>query len=167
MIQRNDFATKALKMMEAGRFDKKTTTTIVNGSASSMLSNSTSSTKRSGLMKRSRSSRSVVSGSFDMGDFLKASQQVEDTIAFPAIEWPSFDDDDDSSSDDDNSYSFASPLTRKREGREEDEEEEDNFGYQSQRKRQCRGLTRCDRSCNLSSLWEVPTERRGSNGSLS
>jgi len=166
MIQRSDFATKALKTTEDGGFEqsRKRSTTSCR-SASSMLSSSRSSTITSGA-KRSAPS----SGSFDMGEFLKASQQVEDTIAFPTIEWPSFDDDYDSSSsssDDDNSYSMRSLSTRTREEREEDDD--DFFQQQSPRKRQCRGLIRCDRSCNLSSLWEMAasSERHGSNGSLS
>jgi hypothetical protein len=54
--------------------------------------------------KRSRSSEVV---SFDMSSFAEASQQVEDSIAFPSIEW-SFGDDE---SDDE--Y-FPSPPAPKR-----------------------------------------------------
>jgi hypothetical protein len=109
----------------------------------SMISQSTSTS-----MKRSRS----LSGSFDMSDFLKVSQQVEDSIAFPSIEWPTLSDDTDD---------------------EEDNDSEDEFGTFSSRpnKRHCRGLVRCNRSSNLSSLVDMEShrtpERRGSSGSLS
>lgn len=159
MIQRNDydFATKALKSIENAGLEEQPSRKLATMSypgAGKMLcggNSSTTNTTRSSPLKRLRS-RSTVSGSFDMGDFLKASQQVEETIAFPAIEWPSFDDDD---------SSVASSVTK------DDDEEEDYF--QHSRKRQCRGLVRCDRSCNLSSLWEIAklSERSGSNGSLS
>ncbi|KAG7371890.1 hypothetical protein IV203_018032 [Nitzschia inconspicua] len=85
--------------------------------------------------------------SFDMSDILKASQQVEDSFAFPVIEWPSFD---------------------------ADSEEDDEFSAPPS-KRQCRGLVRCDRSSNLYTLSAIATstvsinaivERQGSNGSL-
>ncbi len=98
-------------------------------------------------MKRSR----ALSGSFDMSDFLKVSQQVEDSIAFPSIEWPSLGDDSED---------------------EGDNESVDEF-YPSSRpsKRHCRGLVRCNRSSNLSSLVDMASrhasERRGSSGSLS
>lgn len=159
MIQRNDLATKALvKTVEEGGFEptnNKPVTLSCLGASSSMLSNSA--TKRSSLL-----------GSFDMGDFLKASEQVEETIGFPSVEWPSLDDaDSDCSSDDDNSYSTQSPLTRSRDDRNNDEE---YFNHQTnRRKRQCRGLTRCSRSCDLSSLWKLSasSERAGSFGSLS
>jgi hypothetical protein len=94
-------------------------------------------------MKRSL----TVAGSFDMSEFLKVSQQVEDSISFPSIEWPSFDD-------------------------EEDESEDEFRPARQSSKRQCRGLVRCNRSSNLCSLVEMAshhqaTERRGSSGSLS
>ena len=101
-----------------------------------------------------------------MGEFLKASQQVQDTITFPAIEWPSFDDDDSSSDSD----SATASLTRPREHLEEIDDDEDEDDYCHGRpKRQCRGLTRSGRSCNLSSLIDVAnrSQRHGSNGSLS
>jgi len=170
MIQlNNDLTTKALKSIESVDFEQsmRKRATMSFPSGSSMLSSSTE-TKRSVPLKRSRS-RSALAGSFDMGDFLKASQQVEDTIAFPAIEWPSFDDDDISSSDDDNN-SAASSLTRQRQvGEDLDDDDDEDFFHQSPRKRPCRGLTRCDRSGNLTSLWElaIRSERHGSNGSLS
>ena len=47
------------------------------------------------LLKRSRSTFA-----FDMSIFEEASQQVEESIAFPSIEWNFSDDDDDSSSTD-------------------------------------------------------------------
>eukprot|EP00537_Pseudo-nitzschia_pungens_P001448 CAMPEP_0172356940 /NCGR_PEP_ID=MMETSP1060-20121228/1304_1 /TAXON_ID=37318 /ORGANISM="Pseudo-nitzschia pungens, Strain cf. cingulata" /LENGTH=168 /DNA_ID=CAMNT_0013077339 /DNA_START=52 /DNA_END=558 /DNA_ORIENTATION=+ len=168
MIQRNDLATKALvKTMEDGGFQPtlKSVSLSCFGTTSMLSSGAT---KRSSPMKRSLPS---CSGPFDMGDFLKASEQVEETIAFPSIQWPSLDDEDsDLSSDDDTSYSAQSQssLTRSREDRDEDDDYE-SFSSLSSRKRQCRGLTRCHRSCNLSSLWNMsaPSERRGSTGSLS
>uniref|UniRef100_A0A7S0UMI9 Uncharacterized protein n=1 Tax=Pseudo-nitzschia delicatissima TaxID=44447 RepID=A0A7S0UMI9_9STRA len=163
MIQiNNDLATKAL--MSIGN-EQQTAKRAASGFPSVVGGSSTDS-QRSAPLKRTRS-RFGLSGSFDMGEFLQASQQVEDTIAFPAIEWPSFDDDDSSSSDSDSAAtSFATPRER-REHFDDDEEEED-FCF-SRRKRQCRGLTRSDRSCDLSSLIDVANhaERRGSNGSMS
>ena len=170
MIQRNDLATKALvKTVEDGGFEPtRKPVTLCLGSSSMIAKNAT---KRQSALKRSRSS---LPGSFDMGDFLKASVQVEETIAFPAVEWPSLDDiDGDCSCDDDNSYSttqYPSLLTRSRDDRDEDEDCDDFFDYESsRRKRQCRGLTRCNRSCNFSSLWQMSatSERHGSAGSLS
>jgi len=165
MIQRtNDLATQALMIIENGGLQQKKRASMTYPSATAMLS---SNAKQSSAMKRSRS---ALSRSFDMGDFLKASEQVEETIAFPTIEWPSFDDDY-SSSDEENSFNVASSLTRPREeynNHADDDDEDEDFSV-NPRKRQCRGLTRCDRSCNLSSLWEISnrSERRGSNGSLS
>ena len=123
-------------------------------------------------LKRSRPGSSSGS-SFDMGDFIKASQQVEETIAFPSIEWPSFDDDSDDSSSSSSNTSisdFDNSCSRSSRTRQENEDDEGEYGFSSSpRKRQCRGLIRCDRSCNLTSLWEmaITSERRGSNGSLS
>merc|ERR1740117_295022 len=158
MIQRNEFgATKALQVFESSSMSEhkaRTSLPMIN-------SITTTTTKTS--MKRSRSS--AASSAFDMGDFIKASQQVEETIAFPTIEWPSLDyddnSDDSSSSDDSDSFSF-SRITK-------EDDDDDFFQQQPSRKRLCRGLTRCDRSCNLSSLFEmaITSERRGSNGSLS
>eukprot|EP00536_Pseudo-nitzschia_multiseries_P010759 jgi/Psemu1/307567/fgenesh1_kg.338_\ len=108
-----------------------------------------------------------------MEDFLKASEAVEETIAFPTIEWPSLDDidNDSSSSDDDTNYSSLSQssLTRPRDDERDDDDDYESMNFQHSRKRQCRGLTRCNRSCNLSSLWKLSatSERRGSTGSLS
>jgi hypothetical protein len=62
------------------------------------------------------------SGSFDMSAFTEASQQVEDAIAFPSIEW-SFDDSD-------------------------SEEEE----YSPASKRRCRGIARSENSSDLFTL---------------
>lgn len=109
-------------------------------------------------LKRSRSR-----SSFDMRDFLQASQQVEETIAvFPAaIEWTttSFDDTDSddtsstgSSSDSDNSSTRS--CSRSDEG-EYDDSDCLSTSSPRRRKRHCRGLRRCDRSCNLTSLWEM------------
>jgi len=159
MIQRNEFgATKALQVFESSSMSEHKERTN-----SPMIKSFT--TTNTSSMKRSRSS---ASSSFDMGDFIKASQQVEETIAFPTIEWPSLDSDDDddsSSSCDDSDFSFS--RTTKNDN--DDDEDDDFFQQQPIRKRQCRGLSRCDRSCNLSSLYEmaITSERRGSNGSLS
>lgn len=101
--------------------------------------------RKSNCMKRSRDEP------FDMSAFLEASQQIEDSIAFPVIEWPSFDDNSDS--DDDASFCYAPPS-----------------------KRHCKGLVRCNRSSNLSTLTATSmsstdidhnsVQRQGSNGSL-
>ena len=83
-------------------------------------------------LKRSRSAM----GSFDMSVFVEASQQLEDSIAFPSIEFPTFDSDDEEE--------YASPPAAKR---------------------RCRGLTRTKNiSSDLSSLGS--SERFGSYGSL-
>lgn len=75
-------------------------------------------------------------GSFDMTSFVEASQQVEDSIAFPTLEWPSLDGDDD----------------------------DDQELYVPPTKRQCRGLVRSNKaSFDLTAL---PSERAGSCGSL-
>jgi hypothetical protein len=168
MIQCNEFgATKALQVFESS--PSRLTNNHTKRTASPMINSITTNTNTSS-MKRSRpsSSSSSSSSSFDMRDFIKASQQVEETIAFPTIEWPSldYDDDDDSSSScDDSDFSFS--RTTKNDN--DDDEDDDFFQQQPIRKRQCRGLSRCDRSCNLSSLYEmaITSERRGSNGSLS
>jgi hypothetical protein len=132
MIQQTNFATIALqRCQQEDSFLKELPLFEVERRMSNCSSSSNSS---SSSLKRSR----AVSGSFDMSEFLEASKKVEDSIAFPVIEWPSFDDDDDSSEDED----FCPPS-----------------------KRQCKGLVRCTRSSNLSTLTET-AERRGSNGSL-
>jgi len=162
MIQRNiDLATKALKSLENGvnQPTKKRALMSCPGASNTLGMNGAG--HRSTSLKRSRS---ALSGTFDMGEFLKASQQVEETIVFPSIEWPSFDDDESSTtSDTENSFSTSSSP---REEFDEDDEEEYS---PSPRKRQCRGLTRCGKSCNLQSLWQISgdMERRGSFGSLS
>eukprot|EP00526_Cylindrotheca_closterium_P021483 CAMPEP_0113639736 /NCGR_PEP_ID=MMETSP0017_2-20120614/20852_1 /TAXON_ID=2856 /ORGANISM="Cylindrotheca closterium" /LENGTH=105 /DNA_ID=CAMNT_0000550977 /DNA_START=113 /DNA_END=430 /DNA_ORIENTATION=+ /assembly_acc=CAM_ASM_000147 len=68
--------------------------------------------------KRSRSSM----GSFDLSEFEAASKQIEDSIAFPSIEW-SFSDDED-----------------------------DVFSFERPSKRSCSGLVRSKSSADLSSL---------------
>lgn len=164
MIQRNEFgATKALQVFESSSMSEHKARTNLP-----MINSITTTTTNTSSMKRSRSS---ASSAFDMGDFIKASQQVEETIAFPTIEWPSLDyddnSDDSSSSDDSDSFSFS--RITKDDDDDDDSENDDFFQQQPSRKRLCRGLTRCDRSCNLSSLFEmaITSERRGSNGSLS
>jgi hypothetical protein len=74
---------------------------------------------------------------FDMSDFFKASQRVEDSIAFPSIEWPDI---------------------------ESDSEEDDVLTREPAAKRRCRGLVRSKNSFNLESLGS--TQRFGSAGSL-
>jgi hypothetical protein len=86
-------------------------------------------------LKRSRSTMGSFE-SFDMSDFAKASQQVEESIAFPTIEWPDIDD-----SEEDNEPTFEPTA-----------------------KRRCRGLVRSKNSCNLFELGS--TQRLGSAGSL-
>lgn len=88
-------------------------------------------------LKRSRNE--FEEAAFDMSDFEEASKQVEDSIAFPSIEW-SFDDNDD--------------------------DEED---YQMHpRKRSCQGFSRSQGALNLASIRDPSRcqQRRGSNGSL-
>lgn len=166
MIQlNNDLATKALMSIENGGLEMAEP----SRKRATMSLSSSADTQRSAPLKRSRSfSRSALSGSFNMGEFLKASQKVEETIAFPAIEWPSLDDDDDDSSSDASSLTSPRELRQDVEDDDDDDDEEEDF-FQGRRKRQCRGLTRCNRSCNLSSLCEHSnrSERRGSNGSMS
>lgn len=167
MIHRNnDFATQALKSIENEEFNQPSRKRVMMIYPST--GNSSADIQRCAPLKRSRS-RPTLSATFDMGEFLKASEQVEETIAFPKIEWPSFNDDESNSSDGDDSYTTASSLARPSEAHEEIDDEDDEDFNQNRRKRQCRGLTRCSRSCNLSSLWELgnSSERHGSNGSLS
>ena len=60
---------------------------------------------------------------------MKASEKVEETIAFPAIEWPSFDDDDVSSSDSD-SATFSLAMSRDHlQDLEDDDDEEEEDDY--------------------------------------
>jgi len=173
MLQPDTFATKALQRImyepSSSSFQKKRASPMISINNTMQRSTGRGATT---TLKRSRPGSSSCS-SFDMGDFIKASQQIEETIAFPSIEWPSFDDDDSSSSsssnnsisDYNNSSSRSSRTTTL-----ENEDDEGEYGFSaSSRKRQCRGLVRCDRSCNLTSLWEmaIMSERRGSNGSLS
>jgi hypothetical protein len=89
-------------------------------------------------LKRSRGGAIGSFENFDMSAFVEASQQVEDSIAFPSIEWPALDD----SKEDDYSSPDLAPVLAKR---------------------QCRGLVRSKNSSNLSSL---STARFGSAGSL-
>mmetsp|Transcript_18107 Transcript_18107/g.29244 ORF Transcript_18107/g.29244 Transcript_18107/m.29244 type:complete len:125 (+) Transcript_18107:271-645(+) len=123
MSQQTNFATQALERCENDSFLKELPMFEIERRMSNSSTNS---------LKRSRPS----SCSFDMSDFAEASKLVEESMAFPAIEWPSFDGDDEDDA-------FLVPPT----------------------KRQCQGLVRCNRSSNLSSL-TTKTERRGSNGSL-
>ena len=89
-------------------------------------------------LKRSRSMTVGLFDNFDMGDFAKASKQIEESIAFPAIEW-SFD---------------------------ESEAEEDSFDLEPSAKRRCRGLVRSKGSADLSVVGVSSSQRFGSSGSL-
>lgn len=99
----------------------------------------------SSCMKRSRSS-ATLSSSFDMSVFQEVSQQVEESIAFPSIEW-----------------SFDDHTT-------EEEQDDDDLIYQSPNKRRCiNGLTRSSQaSFDLSTTFSSRSnhKRSGSNGSL-
>jgi len=80
---------------------------------------------------------SSSSSSFDMSEFEDASKQVEQSIAFPSIQWDFNDDDQD---------------------------DEDNYTQPSS-KRLCQGFSRSTACLDLSSL-STSCQRRGSNGSL-
>ena len=115
-------------------------------------------TASSGLKKRPRpastststssesSSRSSTGSSFDMSTFEQASNEVQDSLWFPTIEWPTTiceeDDDDDDSNDDDTSSSTARSLMSK------------------SRKRICRGLVRSSSTIDLSSFLASGTRTR-------
>jgi hypothetical protein len=87
-----------------------------------------------------------------MESFMKASEEVEESILFPSIAWPSCDDDD--GDDDDTEKCSTSGFDNKVLSDDE-----------PKAKRQCRGLIRLKNSLDLSSL--VGTSlRRGSNGSM-
>ena len=93
-------------------------------------------------LKRSRSTTrmGLFDNNFDMSDFVKASKQVEESIAFPEIAW-SFD---------------------------ESETEEDSYDLEPSAKRRCRGLVRSKGSADLSVILGVSpsSQRFGSSGSL-
>ena len=95
---------------------------------------------KAAALKRSRKnfdeSSSSVS-SFDMSEFADASKQVEESIAFPSIQWD-FND--------------------------EDQDDEDHYTPTSS-KRLCQGFSRSTACLDLSSL-SASCQRRGSNGSL-
>jgi hypothetical protein len=149
----SDFATQTLQRLQ--QLDSNDDESI-NMTPLSLFETERRLNTNSSSLKRSRQ------GAFDMSSVLEASKQVEDSIAFPVIEWPSFEDDDNDTEkdhDDDENYCFSIPPS----------------------KRQCRGLIRCSRSTNLSTLirdsnstnFSDPTtadinsvQRRGSNGSL-
>lgn len=78
---------------------------------------------------------------FDMTTFARASEQVEDSMWFPQVEWPSIDDGEEAEED----REIAAPIHKKL----------------------CRGLVRSSGSADLSSLITSGTRGRfGSNGSL-
>jgi hypothetical protein len=83
-------------------------------------------------LKRSRGAIGSFE-SFDMSAFVEASQQVEDSIAFPSIEWPVLDD-----------------------------SKEDDYYSPAPAKRQCRGLVRSKNSANLSLLSTIRFGSAGS-----
>lgn len=103
----------------------------------------TSSPKRmipSGSLKRNRSSM----GQFDLADLLDATRPVEDSIAFPSIEW-NFDDEDDAvptSSNKTKPHHFVV-----------DDDQDDDLIENPRPKRHCRGLVRSKEvACNLHRL---------------
>lgn len=115
-------------------------------------------------LKRSRSEMGGFD-KFDMSSFVEASKQVEESISFPLIEWPSLDDEDIEEEKNDNNSSQDSFPSLGWPGLDEDsDEEEDEFKAFHRPKRLCRGLVRSKNSFNLASLSSTP--RLGSAGSL-
>jgi len=122
----------------------------------SEASASTSASKASALssLKRSRpsstkttttdnSNKSCCSSSFDMSTFEQASNEVQDSLWFPMIEWPTTSGDDDSNDDDDDD--------------DDDYGDDDDTGtgvnsLSRSRKRICRGLVRSSSTIDLSSF---------------
>ena len=116
--------------------------------------------------KRSRSQ----CGSFDLTDLVHASQEVEDSISSPIVLFPSLE-------------NSVVDLDSSIEAEAEDESvisDIEDFNTTTaampSRKRHCRGLVRCQRSYDLSSMVDMTngtestttmfTERRGSAGSM-
>ena len=124
--------------------------------------------------KRSRSQY----GSLDMSELVHVSQQIQDSITFPVIRFPSLDCAGSDVASDSNSVTENDCSVG-----EEDEDDDCDVEYLTMpRKRHCRGLVRCQRSYNLSSLVDLfnadetaaaatsmnglVAERRGSTGSM-
>mmetsp|Transcript_31871 Transcript_31871/g.77412 ORF Transcript_31871/g.77412 Transcript_31871/m.77412 type:complete len:238 (-) Transcript_31871:260-973(-) len=118
----------------------------------SEASASTSASKASALssLKRSRpsstkttttdnSNKSCCSSSFDMSTFEQASNEVQDSLRFPMIEWPTTSDDDDDSNDDDDDKGTGFAGVR-------------GSSLSRSRKRVCRGLVRSSSTIDLSSF---------------
>jgi hypothetical protein len=156
IITMSDFATQILQRLQ--QVDRNDDESFGMSSLPLFVTKRRLSTNSSNL-KRLRQE------AFDMSVVLEASKQVEDSIAFPVIEWPSLDiDDNDSEKDDD----------------DEEDDDEDCCCFSTPPKRQCRGLVRCSRSSNLSTMTcnsssnlsgpavgEINSvQRHGSNGSL-
>mmetsp|Transcript_37076 Transcript_37076/g.41417 ORF Transcript_37076/g.41417 Transcript_37076/m.41417 type:complete len:131 (-) Transcript_37076:29-421(-) len=112
MLQPDTFATKALQRImyepSSSSFQKKRASPMISINNTMQRSTGRGATT---TLKRSRPGSSSCS-SFDMRDFIKASQQIEETIAFPSIEWPSFDDDDSSSSSSSNNQATATSSSK-------------------------------------------------------
>jgi hypothetical protein len=117
--------------------------------------------------KRSRESSSSSLSPFDMSEFTDAYRRVEETIAFPAIVFPSEYDFEDVSSDDDNNSLSVFSMTTARGNDNDDDNDDDEYGNYQPRKR-FRGLTRSYRSSSLTelALLTSSSNRNGSNGSL-
>jgi len=94
----------------------------------------------SGSLKRNRSSM----GQFDLADLLDATRPVEDSIAFPSIEW-NFDDEDDHAL-----QTSSDAITRHL---VVDDDQDDDLIENPRPKRHCRGLVRSKEvACNLHHL---------------
>mmetsp|Transcript_12450 Transcript_12450/g.21800 ORF Transcript_12450/g.21800 Transcript_12450/m.21800 type:complete len:159 (-) Transcript_12450:85-561(-) len=97
-------------------------------------------------LKRSRSCMATFDDRFDMDSFWKASRDVEESILFPPIDWPSAGEDEDVH-------------------QELEDVERDREVAEPTPKRRCRGLVRSKNSSDLSSL-AGSAGRYGSNGSM-
>eukprot|EP00529_Nitzschia_sp_RCC80_P036279 CAMPEP_0113482880 /NCGR_PEP_ID=MMETSP0014_2-20120614/23147_1 /TAXON_ID=2857 /ORGANISM="Nitzschia sp." /LENGTH=165 /DNA_ID=CAMNT_0000376411 /DNA_START=113 /DNA_END=610 /DNA_ORIENTATION=- /assembly_acc=CAM_ASM_000159 len=134
-----------------------------SGSSSSSSSTFSDTTPASCNKKRSMSQ----CGSFDLTDLVQASQEVEESIAFPIVRFPSL-------------VNSVTDLDSSIEAEAEDESDDSDTEYftntMPSRKRHCRGLVRCQRSYDLSTMVDMMndttststmfTERRGSAGSM-
>ena len=168
---------KAMQRTEEGDFDgesvpgffeedvpkrRATVPADSNGSTPSKMLGFQRKRSRFGMLSSSSSSLSSSSSSqsdssFDMGELWKASRRIEETMTCPSHEWSSFHHHDYNDENDEDRSDFLSTG-----------DDTECYLERPGRKRQCRGLTRCDRSCNLLSLWKMSAnlERKGSSGSL-
>lgn len=129
-------ATRALEIfcgLEQNNFNAiNTTTTTTTTPPKRMIP--------SGSLKRSRS----LMGQFDLADLLDATRPVEDSIAFPSIEW-NFGDEDDTPPQT-SSNAMAHHLVV-------DDDQDDDLIENPRPKRHCRGLVRSKEvACNLHHL---------------